>query len=91
MHSVTRTSEAVIDAKIVHSTSEAGLYKTNALRMDSSAFESKDFLNRLVRFMGGGRDRNGEALLGQNAGLDWVKVGKLLCENSLRAPGMDLM
>ncbi|KAG0659912.1 hypothetical protein C6P46_004852 [Rhodotorula mucilaginosa] len=50
---VDRPSEAILDSRVLIATSEAGALKARQLKIDGDAFDTDEFLVRLVRFMGG--------------------------------------
>lgn len=50
---VDRPSEAVLDSRVLIATSEAGALKARQLKIDADAFDTDEFIARLVRFMGG--------------------------------------
>ncbi|BGP09659.1 hypothetical protein JCM10049v2_005532 [Rhodotorula toruloides] len=50
---VDRPSEAVLDSKVLIATSEAGALKARQLKIDADAFDTDEFIARLVKFMGG--------------------------------------
>jgi hypothetical protein len=129
---VDRPSEAILDSRVLIATSEAGALKARQLKIDGDAFDTDEFLVRLVRFMGGrGRSarsmrrkrtrRGGAAAAGRKGTaaaaddsdaqsesededddeedddddddrpMKWVKVGRVLAGQSLRAPPLDFM
>lgn len=51
-------AEAVLDSKVLMATSAAGATKARQLKIDSNAFDTTEFLSRLVRYMGGARAQN---------------------------------
>ncbi|BGP33653.1 hypothetical protein JCM10296v2_005457 [Rhodotorula toruloides] len=56
---VDRPSEAVLDSKVLIATSEAGALKARQLKIDADAFDTNEFIARLVKFMGGQANARG--------------------------------
>lgn len=52
---VENPAEAVLDSRVLIATSEAGALKARQLKIDADAFDTDEFLARLVTFMGGRR------------------------------------
>lgn len=50
---VNRPSEAVLDSRLLIATSEAGALKARQLKLDADAFDTDEFLVRLLKFIGG--------------------------------------
>ncbi|EGU12119.1 WD-repeat-containing protein [Rhodotorula toruloides ATCC 204091] len=50
---VDRPSEAILDSHVLIATSEAGALKARQLKIDADAFDTDEFIPRLVKFMGG--------------------------------------
>lgn len=117
---VNRPSEAILDSRVLIATSEAGALKARQLKIDGDAFDTDEFLVRLLRFMGGrsarnlrrkrtrrGRDsdrdeEDGEVELDaggadndndddEDRPMKWVRVGRVLAGQSLRAPPLHFM
>ncbi|GAA5879542.1 hypothetical protein JCM3774_000281 [Rhodotorula dairenensis] len=122
---VNRPSEAILDSRVLIATSEAGALKARQLKIDGDAFDTDEFLVRLLRFMGGrfsarsqrrkrtrrggGGGRKGNGQDGQSDSeqdeddedddgdddedrpMKWVRVGRVLAGQSLRAPPLNFM
>ncbi|KAI5475174.1 alpha-1,2-mannosyltransferase (Ktr4), glycosyltransferase family 15 protein [Pseudohyphozyma bogoriensis] len=97
-------SEAILDSRVLMAASDAGALKARQLKLDANAFDTDEFISRLLRFMGrrsgGGRrsTRAAESEAGDEDGDDadamtdgWTKVGRVLAKESRRIPVMDHM
>lgn len=84
-------------------TAAAAVTKARQLKIDSNAFDTNEFLTRLVAYMGGKRALNKgkkrqikgedepEADQLDEGGYNWDRVGRLLAGESRRVPVMDFM
>jgi non-structural maintenance of chromosomes element 4 len=100
-------AEAILDSKILVAASGAGALKARQLKLDANAFDTVEFLNKLVLFMGGrlgaqgqkkgkGKRRAEEEEQDDDdeeggAGLKWGRVGRVLSGESRRPATMDFM
>lgn len=96
-------AEAILDSKILVAASGAGALKARQLKLDANAFDTVEFLNKLVLFMGGrlgaqkgkGKRRAGDDDEDDDdedaAGLKWGRVGRVLSGESRRPATMDFM
>lgn len=98
-------AEAILDSRALMAVSDAGALKARQMKLDANAFDTDDFLAKLVLFMGGrvgagGNNGKGRAQATQedddededdDGGLKWDRVGRVLAGHSRRPPTMDLM
>lgn len=99
-------AEAILDSKILVAASGAGALKARQLKLDANAFDTVEFLNKLVLFMGGRLGAQGQKKGkgkrradedededdGEDgAGLKWGRVGRVLSGESRRPATMDFM
>ncbi|KAK4052505.1 hypothetical protein OIV83_002307 [Microbotryomycetes sp. JL201] len=90
---VTTTAEAVLDSHVLLAASSAAALKARNLKIDAKALDTIEFLNRLVKFMGGrrsvARTQAPNAPLEMN--LKWGRVGRAVAAESRRVPSCDFM
>lgn len=100
-------AEAILDSKILVAASGAGALKARQLKLDANAFDTVEFLNKLILFMGGRlgaqgqkkgkgkrraeEDDEDEDDEGYANGLKWGRVGRILAGESRRPATMDFM
>jgi hypothetical protein len=69
--------------------------KARAMKSSAGAFDTEDFVSKLITFMGGrknaGVDDDAEVVIDGDAPLDWEKVGRKALAKSKRVPAMDFM
>ncbi|KAG9009734.1 nuclear protein [Tulasnella sp. 427] len=86
--------EAVLDSRLLSTVSALSAAKARDLKHDGAAFETDDFIQRLVTFLGKGKadlESVDEGDLENDNILDWEKLGRLALRRSRRAPGLDFM
>ncbi|KAM0790558.1 hypothetical protein ACM66B_004427 [Microbotryomycetes sp. NB124-2] len=90
---VTTTAEAVLDSHVLLAASGAAALKARNLKIDANALDTIEFLNRLVRFMGGrgSMARIQAANAPMEKGLKWGRVGRAVAAESRRVPVCDFM
>ena len=62
--------------------------KARAMKSSAGAFDTDDFVSKLITFMGG---RKNAEVNDEDAPLDWEKVGRKALAKSRRVPAMDFM
>ncbi|EJF56923.1 hypothetical protein DICSQDRAFT_163640 [Dichomitus squalens LYAD-421 SS1] len=95
--------EATNDSNLLVQISQIGAAKARAMKSGSGAFDTDDFVARLITYMGGRKptssvdlddddDEYGEAYDGAGgAPLDWERIGRRALGKSRRVPAMDFM
>ncbi|TBU28868.1 Nse4 C-terminal-domain-containing protein [Dichomitus squalens] len=95
--------EATNDSNLLVQISQIGAAKARAMKSGSGAFDTDDFVARLITYMGGRKptssvdlddddDEYGEAYDGAGgAPLDWERIGRRALAKSRRVPAMDFM
>lgn len=89
--------EATLDSAFLLTATSNGAQRARALKAGSSAFDVDDFVNKLVRFMGGSRedqlpddDDDAESFV-DDTPLAWDKIGRKTLARSHRVPSMGFM
>ncbi|KAL8279175.1 hypothetical protein RQP46_008431 [Phenoliferia psychrophenolica] len=99
---VTAPAEAILDSRVLMAASDAGALKARQLKLDANAFDTDEFLLKLVQFMGGRvgakkahirADSEDGGPGGDDGELNarWTKVGRVLAKESRRVPALDHM
>lgn len=87
---VKKTTEAVLDSRVLLAASDAGALKARQLKIDTNAFDVDDFFQKLARFMGGRVNKANRLNVNQSP-LKWERAGRVLGAQSRRIPGINLM
>ncbi|KAH9939785.1 Nse4 C-terminal-domain-containing protein [Epithele typhae] len=96
---VHQINEATNDSSLLLQISEIGAAKARAMKSGTGAFDTDDFIARLITYMGGRRhaahvqneDDDDSEFDAGDAPLDWEKLGRKALAKSRRAPAMDFM
>lgn len=98
MHQI---AEATNDSNLLLQISQIGAAKARAMKSSTGAFDTDDFIARLVTFMGGRKhasptgddddDEDGESQFEGDAPLDWERIGRRALAKSRRVPALDFM
>lgn len=84
----------MLDSRLLSTVSALSAAKARDLKHDGAAFETDDFIQRLVVFLGKGKadlESVDDGDLENDNILDWEKLGRLALRRSRRAPGLDFM
>lgn len=95
-------AEAILDSRVLMAASDAGALKARQLKLDANAFDTDEFITKLLHFMGarpGGRGVRTRGQRGEDEDEEeevndddrWVKVGRTLAHESRRIPAVDHM
>lgn len=92
--------EATLDSNVLLRVATMGAQKARAMKSSAGAFDTDDFVSKLITFMGGRRqllqrdDDDDDAEVEVDEGdetLDWDRIGRKAMAKSLRVPIMDFM
>ncbi|KAG8926281.1 nuclear protein [Tulasnella sp. 417] len=93
-NTVKAPQEAVLDSRLLSTVSSLSAAKARDLKHDGAAFETDDFIQRLVVFLGKGKadlESVDDGDVENDNILDWEKLGRLALRRTRRAPGLDFM
>ena len=99
VYAVKGPSEATLDSAFLVTASTLGAAKARQMRADIGGFDIDEFVENLVAFMGGHRNREkqpadedeGEAEPDDTTPLDWAQIGRKAMAKSRRVPVMDFL
>ncbi|TFK54076.1 hypothetical protein OE88DRAFT_1717389 [Heliocybe sulcata] len=95
-HAVRAPQEATLDSHFLVMASNMGAQKARAMKSGAGAFDTDDFIAKLITFAGGRvhdlpDDSDVEDLDDGDAPLDWDKIARKALQKSRRVPAMDFM
>ncbi|CAG8559662.1 7450_t:CDS:2 [Ambispora gerdemannii] len=85
---VRNTHEAILDSRILVLSGDLSVQKARRMKVDSNAFDTDDYIAKLVNFMGGEQQTRGEE---DDGHLDWLGLGKVAARHTNRVPSVDFM
>ncbi|CAG8441781.1 6477_t:CDS:10 [Ambispora leptoticha] len=85
---VRNTHEAILDSRILVLSADLSVQKARRMKIDSNAFDTDDYVGKLVNFMGGSQPHLEEE---DDAPLDWLGLGKVAARFTTRVPSMAYM
>lgn len=91
---VRNPQEAALDSKVLLQNAEMGAAMARAMKHDAGAFDVDDYLAKMLVFLGGANEEVADDEFderGEDASLNWERIGAKVFKHSRRAVCMDFM